>query len=424
MSATACIDAAAPVADAGAAADGPQIVLDLSRLLSRVLHPTPTGVDRVEMAYAEGLLRLAPERLQFTAFHPCGLHGRLPTGLVSEFLALTAARWTDEGWTEPRTQRWRRAAAACLSLAPRPISPSRAATGRPRAYLHLSARGLERHRAIAAILTRRNARFIPFVHDLIPLEHPEYARPGGARDYARKIAAASALASGVLVNSQATAEALAPALTAAGRATPVRVAPLGVPTSPPIRNANVLCARPYFVALGTIEPRKNHLLLLHLWRRMALTLGPERTPDLMLVGRRGWESEMVFDLLDRAPTLRGVVHELGCIPDTRLRELIRGARAVLLPSFAEGYGLPVAEALALGAPVIASDLPALRETGGGAPDYLDPLDGAAWAAAAADYATPGSARRQAQLARIARWRPPTWDDHLAAALDFIDEVCA
>ena len=55
-----------------------------------------------------------------------------------------------------------------------------------------------------------------------------------------------------------------------------------------------------------------------------------------------------------------------------------GARAVLLPSFAEGFGMPVAEALAAGVPVIASDIAALREVGGDVPEYLDPIDGLGW----------------------------------------------
>ena len=73
-----------------------------------------TGVDRVELAYAQGLLRLAPDRLSFAATHPCGLHGRLSTSAVVDFLALTAERWDSEGLAEPRLRRWRRALAACL----------------------------------------------------------------------------------------------------------------------------------------------------------------------------------------------------------------------------------------------------------------------------------------------------------------------
>lgn len=397
-----------------------EIVLDLSRLLSRMLHPTPTGVDRVEMAYALGLQRLVPDRLRYSAIHPSGLQGRLPTSATADFLHMTADRWRNEGQHETGLSRWRRTAKACLALLPR---PSRR-TGAARIYLHCSARGLERRALIERILRHEEARFIPFVHDLIPLEYPEYARPSGAALFARKIQTVTALASGILVNSQATARALGPTLRGAGRPIPVQAAPLGVSVSatPSGGLAPDASGRPYFLAIATIEPRKNHLLLLHVWRRLIEVMGPAAAPKLVLVGRRGWENEMVIDLLDRTPAFKGCVEERSRVPDADLAVLTRGARAVLMPSFAEGYGLPVVEALALGTPVIASDLAALREAGGLAPDYLDPLDGVAWMEAIIDYSRPDSVRRAAQLARHSGWQAPSWDAHLGSVLDFIAEV--
>jgi glycosyltransferase involved in cell wall biosynthesis len=198
----------------------------------------------------------------------------------------------------------------------------------------------------------------------------------------------------------------------------VHVALLG--TERPVAAAPELPAdgRPGFVCIGTIEPRKNHLLLLHLWRQMAETLAPERVPRLTIIGRRGWENEQVLDMLDRCPALKGHVEELNGCSDARMSGLLRGARALLLPSFAEGYGMPVAEALAMGTPVICSDLAALREVGGDVPDYLDPLDGPGWRATILDYAAGGPVHR-AQLSRISRWAEPSWDAHMAVAGDAI-----
>jgi len=393
----------------------PDIVLDLSRLLSRVLHATPTGVDRVEMAYAQTLLRLAPDRLRLAAIHPLGWHGRVPVTAARAFLDTTARRWARDGDRETAWARWRHALGAGLGLAPRPHGPP------PRAddavYLHLSARGLERTALFRAVLRRERARFVPFVHDLIPLQHPEYARPGGAALYGRKIATVTALASAVLVNSQATAEALAPYLRAAGRRIPIHVAPLAPAFAPSQQAATD--ASPYFVMIGTLEPRKNHLLLLNVWRRLVETHGAAATPRLVLVGRRGWENENMLDMLDRCTALRGVVIERNGLADPEVRDLIAGARAVLLPSFAEGFGLPVVEALALGAPVIASDLPALREAGGDVPEHLDPLDGLGWMRAILDYASPASPRRLAQMDRMGGWRAPTWQGHVDGVLDFL-----
>ena len=180
-------------------------------------------------------------------------------------------------------------------------------------------------------------------------------------------------------------------------------------------------ASPYFVCIGTIEPRKNHLLLLHLWRHMARRRSPG-TPRLVLIGQRGWENENIVDLIDRCAALTGLVEEHNTLPDRELRPLLRGARALLSPAFVEGYGLPIAEALGLGVPVICSDIAAFREVGGDAPDFLDPLDGTGWLQAIADYAAPDAPRRAAQLARLAQWRAPRWEPHIDALAGLLEQV--
>ncbi|WP_432787940.1 glycosyltransferase family 4 protein [Novosphingobium rhizosphaerae] len=248
------------------------------------------------------------------------------------------------------------------------------------------------------------------MHDLIPIEFPEYARPDGAALHRRRIEAVTSLADLVIVNSAATGRAMQPWIDRSGRSIAMAVALLGtvpmVPTAPWQGDG-----RPYFVCLGTIEPRKNHLLLLHIWRHLAETLPAGRVPKLVIIGRRGWENEQVVDLLERCPALDGHVEELSGCPDRQLSAVLRGAKGLLMPSFAEGYGMPVAEALSVGTPALCSDIPALREVGGAVADYLDPLDGPAWARAIVDFAGDGP-MRQAQLQRIPAWHNPTWDEHL------------
>jgi glycosyltransferase involved in cell wall biosynthesis len=187
------------------------------------------------------------------------------------------------------------------------------------------------------------------------------------------------------------------------------VAPLGTRIAEPAASGN-LPAGPYFLCLGTIEPRKNHMLLLLLWRQMA-EAGVPGIPRLVIAGRRGWENEQVVDLLERCRALRGLVEERNDLGDDELAALIAGARAVLMPSFVEGFGMPVAEALAAGTPVIASDLPVYREIAGGIPEYCNPLDGPAWQAAVLAYGQDKSPRREEQLARLRGWRAPTWAEH-------------
>jgi glycosyltransferase involved in cell wall biosynthesis len=298
----------------------------------------------------------------------------------------------------------------------RPALRSRVgATGHP-FYLLMSHRHLHRPDRLQRAVAASQARLVTFVHDLIPIEYPEYGRPQQAELHVRRIKTVASMAEAVVVNSGATAQALRPFLAEAGRAPPILVAPLGVQPSSAGQDRTI--AGPYFVYLSTIEPRKNHLMLLHVWRRLAEMLG-DATPHLILVGRRGWENENIIDMLERSVAIRQHVTEWTDVTDAKIDALLHHSRALLFPSFAEGFGLPVAEALAAGVPVICSDLPALRETGGDVPDYLDPLDGIGWLEAVLHYAADDAPARDAQIARMAGWTPPNWPDHIRAVVDFL-----
>ncbi len=384
------------------------VILDISRLISRLRYSTPSGVDRVEMAYARGLLAHYGEDLAFAAVHPMGRYGRLQRRAALAYLDELERRWTSEA-DMPRQRSLPSVLPQLAALIPTSRGVGSHGTGKA-VYVQVSPHHLTNAPKVRRILQRERAKFLCLVHDLIPIEFPEYARPSGAALHRRRmetVASACAVSQGaVIVNSAATGRALAPWLSAE---TPIHVALLGTETLPAA--APELSDRPYFLCLGTIEPRKNHLLLLHLWRHLAETLPAEKVPRLVVVGRRGWENEQIVDMLERCPGLVGHVDELGGCPDARLSALVQGARALVMPSFAEGYGMPVAEALSVGTPVICSDLPALREVGKAVPDYLDPLDGAGWKAAVLDHAERGDLHR-AQLARLLGWHNPTWPEHM------------
>lgn len=399
------------------------VILDVSRLLFSVHRGSPSGIDRVEMAYARRWLAQSARSCTFVAQSPWGWFGALPHARVAELLHSLEAMWRDGPAPALRRRAQRIALAALGGLA---LGAGRVGLGRaleaPRpVFLLVSHRSLDRARHIAP-LRRAGAAFVPFLHDLIPLTHPEYARPPQVRRHAKRVATIAAEADGVIANSAATADTLLLHLARLGAAAPpIAVAPLGIEARQPAPLAPP--AEPYFVCLGTIEPRKNHLLLLHLWRDFAERLG-QAAPRLVLLGRRGWENENILDLLDRCPALGGLVREASALGDREVTALLAGARALLFPSFAEGYGLPLAEALALGVPAICSDLPALREVGGTVPDFLDPLDGAAWRRAILDYADPASSARAAQIARMSAWQPPGWEEHFAQVDSLLEQVVA
>ena len=178
---------------------------------------------------------------------------------------------------------------------------------------------------------------------------------------------------------------------------------------------------PYFVNVSTIEPRKNMLFLFAVWRRLIEILGPA-TPRLVLVGHRGWENENVIDVLDRSRGLAPFLVEASGLSDAGLASLVRGATAVVAPSSVEGYGLPVAEALSLGVPVIASDIPAHREVGCRWATFINPIDGLTWVRTLKEFVEAGSQQREKAAEVVQDYRPLTLTEHVVRATAFVQTI--
>lgn len=395
-----------------------QVILDISRLISRVRYSTPSGVDRVEMAYARGLLGLYGKSLCFAAVHPTGRYGRIAHATALAYLDELDGRWAKGG--EDKRQR------SILSILPWmmrlwPKAVPTAASLQPIVYVQVSPHHLTDATKVRHILAKEQARFLCMVHDLIPIEYPEYARPSGAALHSRRMQTLADHADAVIVNSAATGQSFQPWIDRSGRPIALHVALLGTEPLADPQNRHSVDARPYFVCLGTIEPRKNHLLLLNLWRHFAQTLPDTKIPRLVIIGKRGWENEQVLDMLDRCTALKPHVEEVSGCSDAQLANLLRGARALLMPSFAEGFGMPVAEALSVGVPVICSDIPAHHEVGGAAPDYVDTQDGPGWKELILDHARMGE-NYQAQMQRMMHWHEPTWAEHMEIVRKAIEQL--
>ncbi|MBN2855102.1 MAG: glycosyltransferase family 4 protein [Halothiobacillaceae bacterium] len=264
-------------------------------------------------------------------------------------------------------------------------------------------------------------RGLYFLHDLIPITHPEYCRPGDAEKHRRRLMTMAYTGMALVANSRDTAKqamqffdreelptppCFAASLAKANHATPEHKRPT---------------THRYFVMLGTIEPRKNHLLILNLWRELVGDMG-SNAPHLIIIGQRGWECEQVVDMLERCATIQPFVTELSNCSDEELATWLAHAQALLFPAFVEGYGLPLIEALNFGCPVIASELSVYREIAFDVPDYLHPLDGVAWRQSIIDYAFENSPRRQAQCARMLSFNLPTWEQHFAEVDAYLEQI--
>lgn len=394
-----------------------QVVFDVSRLVRRGHLPAPTGIDRVEHEYLDYLLAHPRYDMAFEAFVPPGQWVSLSRAAVQGLARASRRRWRDgtpPGSMLPTLRHFR------PIRAPRRVEGARAPLFLTVSHARAQATAQWRRRA-----DRCDGKLCYFVHDLIPIEYPEYARAKDAEVNRGRITSATAMADGLLVNSDCTARSVA-RFRGSHSIPPIATLPFGLtlpePAQVPVDLPEPLRGRPYFLVLGTIEPRKNHLLLLKLWREMAGDSDGGDMPLLVIAGRRGWENENILAMIDRSPALKEVLVELRTPSDAALHGLMKGARALLAPSFAEGFDLPVAEALAYGCPVIASDIPAHREVGGDAPLYLHPLDARSWIAAVQDFARPDSALRRQHLRAAEAWSPASWDDHFSQLTRFLEQL--
>lgn len=230
--------------------------------------------------------------------------------------------------------------------------------------LHGTKHLLPRSCALPTVLT---------VHDVLPLDQPDAytfaKRVLLPRQYRSSIRAADAL---VMV-SHTTGDRLAQ------RMPEVMARATVIPTVPPAAvTAAVAVPVPdapaaFGLYVGDLSPRKNVGFLLDVWEDVHRRSGR----PLLLVGPDGWKAQPVLAQLPDLET-RGVVRRLGFVDNGALRWLYEHASVVVLPSAYEGTGLPVVEALALGAPVVASDEPALVEFGRGAAVHLALSDRQRW----------------------------------------------
>ena len=200
------------------------------------------------------------------------------------------------------------------------------------------------------------------VHDAIPLLHPELT-PIRQRRHARLLAHVAAAADRLVTVSDAARRDIEAAL----GCRPGLVVNLGQAVDVAgCRAALPAGLRPggYFLCCGTIEPRKN------IARLLAAHHASRSTRPLVLAGPDGWQAE---EIIAGAPPGTAFIR-LGHVPQATLLRLIADARALLMPSLAEGFGLPVGEAMTLGTPVLTADTGALAEIAGGAALLVDPRD--------------------------------------------------
>jgi glycosyltransferase involved in cell wall biosynthesis len=262
----------------------------------------------------------------------------------------------------------------------------------------------------------RRARRIITVHDLTFLVVPEHAHPdlrayleavvprnvrsadhifadseATKQDLQRLLAVPEERISVAYVAAEARFRPFSPEEQATARAA---LAGIGVPDGP------------YLLSVGTIEPRKNHIGMLRAFAQLRQQGLPYQ---LVISGKRGWLYEPIF-AEHAALGLGDSVHFLDFTPDPLLPALYACADLLLAPSFYEGFGIPLLEAMGTGTPAIISDRPSLPEIAGGAARIVSPDDPEELAAAIWSLLHDDAERarlRARGLVRVQDFRPGT-----------------
>jgi glycosyltransferase involved in cell wall biosynthesis len=259
------------------------------------------------------------------------------------------------------------------------------------------------HSSHPLLLPARDAAQVITIHDLNFLTHPERTRAEIRRDYPALVADHARRADRILVPSRFTAREIERRLDIG--ADKVSLCPPGAPDWTPRGAAP---AGGYILFVGTLEPRKNVGALLDAYEQLARTRSGARLPELVLAGHAADGSHAWLDRIARAP-LAGLVRRVGYVDPARRRELYAGARLLVMPSFEEGFGLPVLEAMTLGVPVVASDRGALPEVLGDAGPLVDPERPSEMAAAIAKILDDEPFAAGCARVGVARSREFRWD---------------
>ncbi len=350
----------------------------LAVLLEQCLAPVPGGTGRYSRELAAALAATAPAGATvtgWTAYHRDTTAARVSTVDGPHRLPLPrralAAAWERGTGPAPRGD---------VVHAPTPLAPPR--RGRP---------------------------LVVTIHDAVPWTHPQALTPRGVAWHRRMAGLAARTADRIVVPTRAVADDLAAVLPLR----PDRVAVVGEGASAdlhPPADAQERAARldlpdgGYLLSLATLEPRKGLDVLL-------AALAHPDAPDLplLVVGQPGWGGVDPLAEAARLGIRPGRVRVLGRIDDPDLAVVLSRATALAAPSRAEGFGLPLLEAMAAGVPVVSSDAPALVEVGGGAAVVVPREDAPALAAALAGVA--GDSGLRARLAAAGRRRAAayTWE---------------
>lgn len=220
------------------------------------------------------------------------------------------------------------------------------------------------------ILKKQGVRIVAHIYDIISITHPQYCLERGVYNFMDFIGAHLQYADDIIVNAQATVDELQKLTQRLGISLPpCHVIPLGADFAKqeiitedqvPKNVVEAVQDRPYILMVGTIEPRKNHKLLLEAYDKGLKEMGY----NIIMAGYMGWNMEEFEQKLESHPDYGKRIFHFTGLDDKAIAFLYQHAKFLAFCSYTEGFGLPIIEAIQRGTPVLAADVPVLREVGG------------------------------------------------------------
>ena len=218
----------------------------------------------------------------------------------------------------------------------------------------------------------QGARVYSILHDILPVDHPEWFSAGVKDVFIEWLSKISRFANGIISVSYATQLSFENWLenyneehnTQIGRQLALKHIHNGVDLRKLSNNEtssldNDISDKPYFLVVGTLEPRKGHITVLNAFEQ--LLEETEFDYNLVIVGKHGWNVDKLADRINSSPLINDSLFWLQGVDDATLNQLYQESEAVIVPSLAEGFGLPLIEAASYNKPVICSDIPVFQE---------------------------------------------------------------
>ncbi len=273
------------------------------------------------------------------------------------------------------------------------------------------------------LLKQKGVKIVTQLYDLIPITHPQFSHENTCMNFMVYIGANIEYADLIITSAQATVEALDKLCDRLGRERKkCVVVPLGADFSSKNSEEGIdeeiikIASGKYILMVGTIEPRKNHSIVIDALESGLAELGI----NVVFAGRIGWNVVELEKRIKEHPLLGKNLFFVEKPNDATVDLLYKNALAVAFPTFNEGFGLPMIEAFCRHTPVIASDIGVLREVGGELADYFDPHDKDCFIRAVRTLAD-DEEKYQRKKAELEKFVPFTWED---SAKMFVSAICS